>query len=193
MDPVSMMMGATSLIGLGMSIFGSTDAAANSSAIAQDSSAIGGLDIKVNQQKQQQMVLQANRSQLQNIRNTQLARSQALTGATSQGAQFGTGLQGGLAQIEGQSTTNAVNTSQNLAIGQNIFGLDNQIDRYRMDIASRQGNQATDQGIASLGGSLMKGAGPLSSLFGNFFGSSKQGTGGQMNVSGQDSPGFGPW
>jgi len=43
------------------------------------------------------------------------ARSQAT--ATSQGAQFGSGLQGGLAAAEDQGGVNALGISQNLGIG----------------------------------------------------------------------------
>lgn len=184
MDPISMAMGAVSLVGMGMSLFGTSKATA---AAQQESAAvqkIDQLDIQVNQQRQQQMVLQANRQQLQNVRNVQLARSMALTSATSQGAQFGSGLQGGYGQIAGQGNTQKLATNQNLEIGQNIFSLDNQIDQQRMLEAQAQGNMATAQGMQALGGDIMKvgGSNQFSSLLGMIPGMSGSGGGGSANV-----------
>jgi hypothetical protein len=183
MDPISMAMGAVSLVGMGMSLFGTSKATA---AAQQESAAvqqINQLDIQVNAQRQQQMVLQANRQQLQNVRNVQMARSMALTSATSQGAQFGSGLSGGYGQIAGQGNTQKLATNQNLEIGKNIFGLDNQIDQQRILEAQAQGNMATAQGMQSLGGDLMKvgGSQQFGSLLGMIPGMSGSGGGGSMN------------
>lgn len=171
MDPISIMMGATSVIGMGMQLFGTNKAAGAASQISGESQAIGKLDMQVNAQRQQQMVLQSQRSQMQNIRNAQSARANAVSGAVSQGAQQGSGLQGGLGQISGEEGTNALANSQNLEIGQNIFGFNNQISQHRINIAALQGQQASGQGLASMGADVVKGAGALSRIGGNFFGS----------------------
>ena len=183
MDPISMAMGAVSIVGMGMSLFGTSKATAAAQQESQAAQQIANLDIKVNQQRQQQMVLQANRQQLQNVRNVQLARSMALSSATSQGAQFGTGLQGGYGQIAGQGNTQELATNQNLEIGQNIFSLDNQIDQQRILEAQAQGNMATAQGMQALGGDIMKvgGSSQFSSLLGMIPGMSGSGGGGSAN------------
>jgi len=61
------------------------------------------LQQQVEQQRQHAMELDAHRKQLETVRNMQRARFLALSTATNQGAQFGTGLQGGYGQISGES------------------------------------------------------------------------------------------
>lgn len=107
------------------------------------------------------MQLQSNRSSLQVLRNTQQARAQAQAAATNQGAQFGSGLQGGLAQESDQGGVNALGLAQNLAIGQNVYNLNQAIDTQQNTLASYQTKAATGQGIASLGGGLTQLGGGL--------------------------------
>lgn len=175
MDPISAGLG---ILGLGLSIFGGAKSSSDSKQLYQIQSQETGLEQDVNSQRQQAMVLSAQRQQLQNIRNTQLARSMALNSATGQGAQFGSGLQGGYGQISGQSGVNGLGVSQNLEIGQNIFGLDSQISGLKQQASGVQSNIATDQAISSLGGSISK-AGPmvgaLSQSFGGMFNSKPSG------------------
>ncbi len=156
MDPVSLMMGATSMVGIGMSLFGTSSAMKASKDESQAGMEIGRLDMAANEQRRTQMELMSSRQQLQLVRNSQLARSMALTSATASGAQQGSGLQGGLGQISGQTNTESKATSQNLGIGENIFTLDNQIDEQRIRIAKDQGDLATAQGWQSLGGAVSK-------------------------------------
>lgn len=195
MNPMADISAAMSLVGLGMSFFGNkkkSDATAAMAGVAQNqanaSMEIANLDKQVNAQRQQQMVLTANRQQLQVIRNSQLARSMALTSASGQGAQFGSGLAGGYGQISGDTNTNLLGIHQNLAIGQNIFGLDNKIDdqkillaQYGADMAKLQGKAAAGAGLASLGGDVGKAAGPLGSLFGSV-GGNKDTTNGMQST-----------
>src|SRR5882672_6919476 len=70
----------------------------------------------INQQNLMQMKLNARRAQMEVLRNNQRARSMALSSATNQGAAFGSGLQGGLGQIQGMSNTNLLGINQNLKI-----------------------------------------------------------------------------
>jgi hypothetical protein len=162
MDPLTLGM---TLAGLGTSIFGTISgmgAANQSSALAQQNA---GLEMQVNSQRKQAMEVDARRRQLDVVRNNQRARSMAQTTATSEGAQFGSGLQGAYGQISGQAGFNLQGINQNLAIGRNIFGLDTQISQNKIQMAGLEGQQATDQGIGQLGGDLMRSAGPFSSLF----------------------------
>lgn len=170
MDPISLALGA---VGLGMQIFGGFAGASNAkaqAAVAQDEAK---QEIGINNLKQQQMEIEAGRARTQQIRQAQQAQALATSRATSQGAQFGSGLQGGLAQITDQSLYNIEGINQGLEIGRGINQFNNNISVDKMQMAALGGQAATDQGIASLGGALLK-AGPtignLSKGFGNSFG-----------------------
>jgi hypothetical protein len=54
---------------------------------------------------------------------------------------------------------NIAGVSQNLQIGENIFGINNDISNKKIQLSSIQGSMATDQAWSSLGGALVK-AGP---------------------------------
>jgi len=162
MDPISLGLG---VVGLGMQIFGGMGQSKIAGQTAAYSADIASQEQSINAQKQIQMGLQARRSQLENVRNAQRARATATAAATSQGAQFGSGLQGGLAGVTDQATTNALGINQNFEIGSNIAGYNNNISSDKMNIAALGGQSATDAGMASLGGALMK-SGPIIGGFG---------------------------
>lgn len=171
MDPITL---GISAVGLGLKLAGGFGAAGNASQIASLSSANAGLAGQVNQQRQQAMELSARRQQLEMYRNTQRARAMGLNSAVSQGAQFGSGLPGGQASTTAQGAFNVQGVNQNLQIGQNIFGLEGKESTNNMQIASLKGSMATNEGWASLGGSLLSSAGTIgqmgksaSGMFGN--------------------------
>lgn len=200
MNPIADLQAGLAIVGLGMSIFGNkkkSDATQQMGVVAQNqanaSMEIANLDKQVNAQRQQQMVLTSNRQQLQVIRNSQLARSMALTSATGQGAQFGSGIQGGYGQISGDTNTSLLGINQNLEIGQNIFGLTNMMDdqkmklaQYGADMAKLQGKAATGDGLSSLGAGITKAAPGLASLGGQA--GSKFDSSQQNNWTGMYSP-----
>lgn len=159
-------MGGLGLAGLGVSLLGGFEAAAQAKHVAQDQSAIAGLQIQENSQRRLAMNLNTQRTNLQNLRNMQQGRSMALAAATSSGSQFSTGLQGAYGNISGQGTNNQLATNQNTQIGNSLFDLDNQISVYKADIARAQGDEATDQGLAAVGKGLMGASGPLGKIFG---------------------------
>lgn len=153
-------MSAGGLFGLSGS---SGQAADISKSIAQDEQGI-------NAQKYQQMLLQNRRQQLENIRNVQRQRALATASAVNQGAQFGTGLQGGLGEISSKGNENALGLSQGEEIGTNIFNLNNSISSKKMQLADVQSDMAMEQGLMSLGGTLMGNAGMLGKLGQNTYG-----------------------
>lgn len=168
MDPISIGLGA---IGLGMQIFGGIGASEDAQKQAQISQQVSVEERAINEQKRQQMQLTAKRQQLEIFRNNQRARAQATNAATQQGASLGSGLQGGLAQVQDQSMFNALGINQNLEIGQNIFSHNDAISGLKAQSASVAADQAADQGLMSLGGSIIK-AGPIVGAFGkNMYGS----------------------
>jgi len=167
MDPVSLGIG---IVGLGLQLFGTKKAVDSSRDIANVNRGIASDEQQINAQKQQAMELSARRMQLENLRNNQRLRAQATNAATNQGAQFGSGLQGGLAQIQDQSLFNQQGVNQNLEIGENIFGINADVSQKKMQLANLQGQQATASALTSLGGALVK-EGPIIGGLAKDFGS----------------------
>lgn len=96
-----------------------------------------------------QMNLESQRERRNIVRQANIARAAALTSAETQGAQAGTGLAGGLAQVTAQAgaATQAVN--QNQQLGQQMFAAN------RM-ISSGNTISSLGSGLSSLGGSLFQ-------------------------------------
>lgn len=177
MDPLTLGITAVSM---GMQLFGGMGAAENAREAHRLQGEVAGLEGKVNDQRRSQMELSARRQQMEIFRNNQRARAMGTNAAVNQGAQFGSGLQGGLAQVQNQSMWNSLGISQNLEIGRNIFGINDEISRKKAQISNVQGEMATNQGIASFGGQLMNSAEPISRISRYGFG----GGGGGINLSG---------
>src|SRR5882757_6773508 len=132
MDPLTLGLGAVSL---GMQLFGGLSAASDTKKAYGIQQNITGLEGNVNQQRQAAMELSARRQSLENFRATQRAQSQGLNNAVSQGAQFGSGLAGGEAQITAQGAFNNQGINQNLEIGRNIFGLNDKISQQKLALS----------------------------------------------------------
>lgn len=167
-NPLAVISGVTSLIGVGLSIFVSSEQSKIQQQEAQVSQQISGVEQQINAQRQQQMVISARRQQLQTIRSVQQARSQALAAGVNQGGQFGSGVAGGEAQASAQGAYNQLGVSNSLQIGQNIFGLTNQQDQLQAQLASLQGKSASYAGISSLGGDVSRAGPALTNIFGGF-------------------------
>lgn len=144
------------VVGAGLSLYGSMSKAAAAEKYEEAQKRKIEIQQQINEQRRQAMELDANRKQLEVIRNTQRVRAAGLQAATNQGAQFGSGLQGGLAQIQDQSLFNLSGINSSLAIGRNINQYNKNISADKMQMASLGGEAATDQAITSIGGSLMK-------------------------------------
>lgn len=185
MDPITVGIQA---VGLGMKLFGAFSGASSSSQFADQTAQYAqqmnaqeqqkfGLEKQVNQQRQAAMELSARRQQLEIFRNNQRARAMGLNASVSQGAQYGSGMPGGLASIDAQSRINNQGVNQNLEIGRNIFGLNNSItdinatesgikSKYQTQQAQYQAQQTTDQAWQGFGGSLIGSAGTLGNIGG---------------------------
>lgn len=162
MDPLTLGLG---VVGLGLQLYGGSKASQEAQHQAELAQKNYVLETQVNTQRKQAMELSASRQQLENYRNVQRARAQGMAAAVNQGAQFGSGIQGGQAQAQSQGAFNNLGITQNLEIGRNIFGLNNQISGNKALMSQSQANQATDMGLASLGGSLVKNSGMISNIF----------------------------
>lgn len=157
-----------------MQIFGGMSSASNAKAQAAVSQDEARQEMGINAQKQQAMEIDARRRSLEQVRQTQQAQSLATARATSQGAQFGSGLQGGLAEVQDQGNFNLQGINQSLQIGRQINQYNQNIDQDKIQSAALGGQQATNQGIMSLGGALMS-SGPT-------IGKLSQGVGGLGSV-----------
>lgn len=167
MDPISLTLG---VVGLGASLFGGigqANAAHQEAQLEQQKAAVSantaGLEMQQDTVRQQAMELSARRSQLENLRNTQRARAMAVQAGVSQGAQYGSGVAGGVASTESQGVYGAVGINQSLQSGEQMFGLNKQIDFNKIAMAQLggaeaavSGNATTSAGISSLGGALLK-------------------------------------
>lgn len=162
MDPIS---AGLSVVGLGLQLFGGLSASSNAQQQADVSMKIAGEEAKINQQKQLQQQLESRRMQLQTIRNTQRQRAQGIQAAVNQGANKGSGLQGALAQNTGEGIFNLTGINQASQISNSIFGINNTISQYKMQLAQLGGEAATDQALSSLGGAFVKIA-PTAGAFG---------------------------
>lgn len=169
MAAISGVLGA---IGLGAQIFGGISSSENASQQAAVQLQMAQKEGQIQEQRQNQMVLDSRRQQLEIVRNGQRARAMALNAATNQGAQFGSGLAGGYGQISGQTNTNLLANQQNTQIGNNIYGMNSDISGYKMQLGQLQSQQATNQGYMSLGGALLKAGPTIGNLFQGFGGSS---------------------
>lgn len=106
--------------------------------------------------------LEGIRQKRQIIRQALVARADALTAATSQGAAEGSGLVGGLSQIGNEADSAGVAVDQN-------FDLSKQMFRHNRAIAAGQTRQATGAGISSLAGALVKNQGSIGRV-GTYYG-----------------------
>lgn len=149
--------------------------AEQTSAVNQD---IASQEGAADAQRHQQMILDSRRQQLQAVRQSQLSRSMALTSSTAQGAQFGTGLAGGLNQATSQGNSNLLGIQQNTEIGNNLYGINQNIDADKQRLSSLGSQSSLFGGISSFGGSMTSmGA----SIGGNPFMSGSSGSSNYMN------------
>lgn len=161
MDPLTLGIGA---VGLGMKLFGgfgASSATASAYAMQQQEAAN---EEKIEQQKQTAFEVQTRRSQMENFRNVQRARAQGLNASVTQGANFGSGIQGGQAANTDQGNVNNLGLNQNLMTSRNIFADTQAIDQEKIAQAGFQSTAATDNAWANMGTSLMTSAGTMSNI-----------------------------
>lgn len=177
MDPFSMMLGAASI---GMQAFGAFGQSSAASKKADAEKQIAADEMQQDQVRRTGMELDANRKSMEQLRNTQRMRAMATNAAVGEGAQFGSGLQGGLSGVSAQGDVNMLGIRQNLSLGENMFDLNAKISQQKMNIADAGADMAKAQAWSSLGKSLGGAMGPLSSLSKGFsFGSPSDGGGGK--------------
>lgn len=112
--------------------------------------------------REQQMNLDAARQRREIARKALQARSQAVAAGVNQGAQFGSGLAGGTAQISSSANQGILGVNQNQEIGAGIFAQNYQ--EYKGNSMASMGS-----GISSFGGMLVQNQEMLGRI-GTYFG-----------------------
>lgn len=102
--------------------------------------------------------LEASRARRNTVRQAIVARAQALSNATAQGAAESTGLAGGQAQIQGQAASNIQGINQGQSIGYDMFQANRQI-------SSGQTLQSIGSGISGFGNWLTQNQQTMGRLF----------------------------
>lgn len=160
-NPIGM---AAALGGIGLSIFGASEKADMAKQQAALQSQMTATEMQQDAVRQQAMRVNARRQQIEVLRNAQRARSLALNNATSQGAQFGSGLQGGYGQISGAAGWNNTGIQSSLDFGEQMFGLNQTLSQQKMQMANLTGQQATNQAYTQLGSTLVSNANQLGNI-----------------------------
>lgn len=111
--------------------------------------------------RESQSNLETMREQRQARRQALIARATALSNASSQGADSGTGLQGGYGQVQGEVGNTLVASNQNRELGSAMFAANR-------DYARAQSQASFGSGISSLGGALVNNAGTIGRI-GSYF------------------------
>lgn len=119
------------------------------------------------EQRFKAMQLDARRRNLEIVRMHQRANAAALTTASAQGAMRSSALSGAYGQTSGQTGYNLLGVSQNLGIGENLFGINKAISGQRLAYAA--GGDIINQGqgvIAEGSGIIARGAGMIAAAGG---------------------------
>lgn len=163
MDPFTLMLGVS---GLALQAFGASQKYAGASAANAAQQKEVGLEQQGEAVRRQFMETDFRRKNLEILRNQQRMSSLATNNAVTQGAQFGSGLQGGLGQISGGANTNATGLMQSLMQGRQMFDINAQISQTK--IAQMQGQQqaSTGSALSGLGGTMIGSIGAVHQLAG---------------------------
>ncbi len=162
-------MAIAGLIGTAISVAGSFMAAGAQQKMIREQTQASK---KAEAGRQQQMQLDANHRRRQAVRESILARSQALAAGVNQGAQNGSGVAGGMGAATGMGLENQQVTNATEVLGNRVFAA----NREYFDATQRgSAKVAMWQGISSLGGALTSVSGQVSRL-GTYFGSRPAGS-----------------
>lgn len=160
MDPITIIGMAASAGGFLSGLFGSNDAKELAEQQNKIMSKIAANSKQENDIRKEAATNDYMTSMRQSIRASQVARATALSNATSQGASYGSGLQGGYGQILGTAGETQAGLTGDYNAGQQIFDLDNknadlqtQYNKLggQIQLANNQGS-----GLLSLGKTLVQ-------------------------------------
>lgn len=107
--------------------------------------------------RQQAMNMDAMRRQRQLVREGRMAQANSLVSGISQGAQFGSGLAGGQAQVAAQTGSGLYYNDQARRSGNAMFDAN-------AALYDARSSESTGSGLSSLGGALVKNSEMLSRI-----------------------------
>lgn len=160
--------GAIAAVGVGSAIAGTATSMFGASEQNAAQQQMIAIQSKEQKQRQNLFEIQQQRQTVENLRNAQKAGSQARTNAVAQGAQFGSGLLGGLEEIQGESNYNVLGIRQNTQIGENLYSLDQQLTQAKIASANAATTQQIGGSLTSLGGTLISSMGEIGKLTSGF-------------------------
>lgn len=157
----------TDIAGLGLEAYGAYKGYQASKEANAAQTNIIRTQMKMDALREQMMNVQYGRDVLQTLRQSQQARSLALTNAANKGAQFGSGLQGGYGQIGGATAFGLEGLSQKYQAGQQMFSLQTEESGEKIDLANAQMHQQEASAFGGFGKDLLQAgqaAGKIASL-----------------------------
>lgn len=163
MDPLSLMLGVS---GLALQLYGGASAYGTQRHLSESQQEVARLQGQEEAQRRQYMEMDFRRRSVENLRKTQQMAALSQATSTNQGAQFGSGAAAGQGNVRSEGAWNAQGLSGSVEIGRNIFDLNAQISQQRILQAQYGSALATDQGLSSLGGSLLSSIRPARELSG---------------------------
>jgi len=189
-DPFTLLQTGIGVAGLAMSIFGGSSMSSTAKESAQVSQQMFATEEDENNVRRQAMEMSARRSQIETLRTAQRARAMAVqAGSTQTGSLTGSGVKGGIAETQNEGLYGLQGINNQLSFGRHLFDLDDHMNMLKAQQASLQSSMATSQGIASMGGSIMK-AGPMIGNFANqAFGDKSLGVMGSVGIGGYNGVG----
>lgn len=116
--------------------------------------------------RERAMELDARRRKREIIRQGIIARSQALSTTTNQGAASGSGLQGAYGQIQGQQNWTLSGIDAALNNGRDMFASNKTMLDFRKSEADAGAQMAIGSGLSSFGGKVASSAGHFDNVFG---------------------------
>ena len=159
--PIAAILGG---IGIGTMLGGALGAKKASSQISADQQQILGQEQAENDVRQRAVALMAQRKQIQSVREAQMAGARSRAAAVQGGAQFGSGAKAGEQMAQSGNAYNQETISQDLQSANQMFALDRNINSLKSQIGLSQTSLANNEGIMSIGQSLLGAAGPLGRL-----------------------------
>ena len=116
--------------------------------------------------RKQALEVETNRKRREFIRNSIVARSQALSQGVSRGVQDSSVLEGAFGQIAGQTAFNVAGANLQEGFGNELFAASAEGLQGKRQEAQAGAQSALGGGISSLGGAVGRNIGPVNRLFG---------------------------
>lgn len=166
------------VVGVGAAVAGTATSIVGVSEQGAAQQQMLAVQAKEQEQRKNLFEIEQQRKRVEDLRNAQTATSAARSRAVNQGAQFGSGLLGGMAQVKGESNYNLLGIQQNTQIGENLFGLDQQLTEAKIASAQAATLQSIGGSLTSFGGSVVNSMGNIGKLTSGFGSSSSSGVSG---------------